>query len=114
MRKAYILLFSTFTLFTASCSTLNKSLELGSSMGAATGAAATFTAHKSLGHSPSFESVALGAGVGAGIGLLTSYLTHREVEKDREDYRGIQTEMHFGDLPPSPFLIPQNTMKGKK
>jgi hypothetical protein len=80
-------------------------------MGALSGAAATYAAHASTGAEPSFENVALGAGIGLGVGLLTSYITHRQVEDDRQSYLSQQTEMHFGDLPPSPFITPKMTPK---
>ena len=96
----------------ASCATMNESLQLGAGMGAATGAAATYSAHASTGASPAAKDVALGAGIGLGIGILTSYITHKQVEKGREDFLSGQTEMHFGDLPPSPFVMPK-IKKGK-
>ena len=102
----------TLLLVSTSCATMNESLQLGAGMGVATGAAATYSAHASTGASPAAKDVALGAGIGLGIGLLTSYITHKQVEKDREDFLGGQTEMHFGDLPPSPFVIPK-IKKGK-
>jgi hypothetical protein len=113
MNKSMNILIFAFLLITTSCSTMNESLQLGAGMGAATGAAATYTAHATTGQSPSLENVALGAGVGLGIGLLTSYLTHKKVEEGREDIRANRTEMHFGDLPPSPFMIPKK-LKGRK
>ena len=111
MRIAYTLLLSTLLLFTSACSTMNKSLQLGAGMGAATGAAATYAGLHSAGKSSS-QDVALGAAIGMGVGLITSYFTHKEVEKDRELYRSNQTEMYFGDLPPSPFVIPKYKKKG--
>lgn len=81
-------------------------------MGAATGATATFVAHKSVsGESPAFGSVALGAGVGAIVGLATSYFVHKNVEEKREALKAEQTEMFFGDLPPSPFVVPKQSFK---
>ncbi len=97
---------------TTSCATMNESLELGGSMGALTGATATFVAHKSTsGESPAFGSVALGAGVGAIAGLVTSYFTHKNVEERRQSLQAEQTEMFFGDLPPSPFVVPKMSVK---
>lgn len=93
------------------CSTLNDSLKLGASMGTLAGAGATYAAQSGSGNSPSFENVALGAGIGLGVGLLTSYVTHRQVEEDRASYQFQQTEMTFGDLPPSPFVVPKMTPK---
>ncbi len=98
----------------SACASMNESLQLGAGMGAATGVVATYTAHKTTGQSPSFENIALGAGIGLRVGLLTSYLTHKNVEKTWEDIRLDQTEMHFGDLPPSPFMIPKSKRRGKR
>jgi hypothetical protein len=95
----------------SSCATMNDSLTLGASMGAATGAAATYSAHVATGQEPSFQSVMLGAGVGTAVGLLTSYLVHQKVDEDRQLYQDDQTEMHFGDLPPSPFIVPKTLPK---
>lgn len=82
-------------------------------MGAATGAAATYAGQHSAGKYKG-QDVALGAAIGLGVGLITSYFTHKEVEEDRESYRSNQIEMHFGDLPPSPFLVPKYNKKGGK
>lgn len=96
----------------SSCATMNESLELGGGMGAAVGATSTFVAHKATnGESPSFGSVALGAGVGALAGLATAYFTHKNVEEKREALKAEQTEMFFGDLPPSPFVVPKMSLK---
>ncbi|USN47069.1 MAG: hypothetical protein H6626_12885 [Pseudobdellovibrionaceae bacterium] len=111
MRIAYTLLLSTSLLFTSACSTMNKSLQLGATMGAATGAAATYPGQHSAGKHKG-QDVALGAAIGLGVGLITSFFTHKEVEEDRELYRSSQIEMHFGDLPPSPFLVPKYKKKG--
>lgn len=91
----------------ASCSTINQSFELGAGLGAASGVAAVYAGSIGQEHGPSFSTVAIGAGLGAGIGILTSYLVHRSVEDDRQALQADQTEMHFGDLPPSPFVIPK-------
>jgi hypothetical protein len=81
-------------------------------MGAATGAAATFAGSAAGGKSPSLETVAIGAGIGSAVGLLTSYLIHRSVEDTRSSSDSNQTEMRFGDLPPSPFVVPKTLPKG--
>ncbi len=91
----------------ASCSTMNQSMQLGASMGTATGIAAVYSGSIGAEHAPSFSTVAIGAGIGAGIGLLTSYLVHKEVEEDRQSQHTEITEMNFGDLPPSPFIVPK-------
>jgi|GEM_PF-1433938 len=109
-----IFIFLLPLVLTTACSTLNESLELGAGLGAASGAAAAFASYSSLGAKPPGGAVALSAGVGLGVGLLTSYLVHRRVETDRTDYEADQVEMHFGDLPPSPFIVPKALKKGGK
>lgn len=99
---------------TTGCSTMSESLQLGAGIGAMTGGMATYAGHRGAGHSPSVEDVALGAGIGLGVGLLTSYLTHKTVTEDRSEFDRSQTDMHFGDLPPSPFILPQSKKKGAK
>lgn len=91
----------------AGCSTMNRSLQLGAGMGMATGAAATLTGSLVGGQSPSLGTVAIGASIGSAVGLLTSYLIHKEVAEDRSSYDSNQIEMRFGDLPPSPFVVPK-------
>lgn len=100
-----LLLCTAFTL--PSCATLNESLQLGAALGTATGAGATLAAHHSVGNSPSFGDVALGAGIGAGVGVLAAYFTHKDVLEKRVACEADQTEMYFGDLPPSPFIVPR-------
>lgn len=96
------------------CSTLDQSFRLGAATGALAGAAATFGAESAAGHKPSFEDVGIGASVGLGIGLITSYFVHQAVVEDREAAVR-QTEIYFGDLPPSPFVVPgTNTKKGDR
>lgn len=95
---------------TASCTTLDQSFRLGAATGALTGAAATYAAHSSNGRNPSLEEVGLGATIGLGLGLITSYFVHQQVVEDREEMTK-QTEIYFGDLPPSPFMIPQPKLK---
>ncbi len=97
------------------CSTLDQSLKLGGTMGALFGGAATFGAYSAGGQSPSLQTVTAGAAIGTAIGFLTSYLTHQSVALDRKSCDVEQTEMHFGDLPPSPFIVPKpNAKKGVK
>lgn len=107
----YRYLFSTIALVTTSCATMNESLQLGAGLGAMSGAAATYAAERSTGHEPPFENVALGAGIGLAVGLITSHIVHRSVEERRQSFQADQTEMHFGDLPPSPFIVPKMTPK---
>jgi hypothetical protein len=96
------------------CSTMNESLQLGAGVGFVSGAAAMHAAESRTGQRPDTDSVLTGAAVGAGIGLLVSYFTHRTVENDRKSNFAEQTEMYFGDLPPSPFLVPKPNKKGGK
>ena len=102
--KTKRLLVSTSLLFCSACATLNESLELGATTGGLAGAAAMYTAEASTGQPPRMENVAVGAGIGIGVGLLTSYIMHRNVESNRNESRRDDMEMHFGDLPPSPFV----------
>lgn len=95
-----------------SCATLNDSMTLGGGMGAVAGGAATYAAQAtSGGKGASFGSVALGAGIGTAVGLVTSYFTHKSAEEKRAACMAEQTEMHFGDLPPSPFVFPKTLPK---
>jgi hypothetical protein len=97
------------------CASMDQSLELGSGLGFAVGTAATLGGYSAGGHSPSIETVAVGAGIGAAIGLITSYFTHQSVAEDRKSCEADQIEMHFGDLPPSPFIVPKpQTKKGSR
>lgn len=112
MRTAYKVIFSAYLLSTSACTTLNESMQLGGALGAASGAAATYSAYRSVDKTPSFENVASGAAIGLGVGLLTSYLVHGKVEEDRKIQFGDKTEVYFGDLPPSPFVFPVQQSKG--
>lgn len=99
------LALSPLVALSVSCSTLDQSFRLGAATGAVAGAAATYGAERVSGGQPSFENVAVGASVGLALGLITSYFVHQSVSEDREDSVK-KTEMYFGDLPPSPFIIP--------
>lgn len=101
-----ILFLSPILGFTVSCTTLDQSFRLGAATGALTGAAATYAAGSSSGKQPTLKEVGIGASIGLGLGLITSYFVHQQVVSDREEYSK-QTEIYFGDLPPSPFVIPQ-------
>ena len=107
----YAFLMSPIIGLSVSCATMNDSLKLGGGLGAATGAAATYSGHTAAGQSPSIGTVAIGAGVGAAVGLLTSYFIHKNADEDRAQCQADQTEMHFGDLPPSPFIVPKLPIK---
>lgn len=96
-----------------SCATMNESVQFGAGIGTVTGLAAVYAGHAGSGRSASFEEAAIGAGVGTVLGVISSYLVHRSVEERRASLQADQTEMHFGDLPPSPFIIP-NKYPSKK
>lgn len=99
----------------ASCASMKDSLQLGAGVGAFSGAAATYSAHQSMGRSAKLEDVAVGTGVGLGIGLLTSYLVHKSLADEPRPYSESETpQMHFGDLPPSPFIMPPIAPRRKK
>ena len=105
-----ILCFTLLTTLTTGCSTLDQSFRLGAATGAVAGAAATYAAESASGRQPTFEDVGIGASIGLGLGLLTSYFVHQSVVEDRES-SARQTEIYFGDLPPSPFVIPNSSNK---
>lgn len=106
--------FLALPLLASGCSTMDQSLKLGGSLGAASGAAALYAGYAATGAENRGRAAMLGATVGLGFGLLTSYLIHRQVDAEREDFSADQLDMHFGDLPPSPFLIPRSMQKGGK
>lgn len=93
------------------CASMNDSLILGAGMGAAAGGAATAAGYSAGGKSASFENVAVGAAIGTAVGLITSYFTHKRVEDSRKYLDNKDFEMHFGDLPPSPFVVPKTPLK---
>lgn len=107
--KAMFCLTSLYMLATG-CSTLDQSFKLGAATGALTGAAATYAGHSAGGRQPTIEEVGIGASIGLGLGMITSYFVHEQVTKDRDEAIK-QTEIYFGDLPPSPFVIPQPKFK---
>lgn len=108
MKSTFLL--SALVTLSVSCTTLDQSYRLGAATGALTGAAATYAGHGSNGRNPSIEEVGVGASIGLGIGLITSYFIHQKVAEDREEATR-QTEIYFGDLPPSPFVIPQPKLR---
>lgn len=93
------------------CASMNDSLILGAGVGAAAGGAATAAGYSAGGKSASFENVAVGAAIGTAVGLITSYFTHKSVEESRKYLDNKDFEMHFGDLPPSPFVVPKTPLK---
>ncbi len=105
MKYTYAIL--TLSILTTSCATMNDSLQLGAGLGAASGAVATYTGYRAGGASPAFETVAIGAGIGSAIGLIASYFTHKKLDEDRKANNTQEFEMNFGDLPPSPFIVPK-------
>jgi len=105
-----ILLLSLTMALLVSCTTLDQSFRFGAVTGALTGAAATYASYGASGRNPSAEEVGIGASIGLGIGLITSYFIHQQVVEDRDEMSR-QTEIYFGDLPPSPFMIPQPKIK---
>ena len=105
-----ILYVTTLAMITSGCSTLDQSFRLGAAAGATAGAAAAYAAESASGRQPTFENVGLGASIGLGLGLIASYFVHQSVVEDRES-TARQTEIYFGDLPPSPFVIPGSNNK---
>lgn len=93
------------------CSTLDQSLELGAGMGTLAGGVATYGAYSAGGQTPSLQTMALGTSIGAILGLATAYFTYQSVSEDRKSCEADQIEMHFGDLPPSPFMVPKPQLK---
>lgn len=98
---------------TSSCASMSESMQLGASMGGATGMAAVFAGRAGTGNQTSFNDIAIGAAIGTGLGVLTSYFVHNSVEERRQSLQTEQTEMHFGDLPPSPFVLPRSNLSKK-
>lgn len=111
MKKRFLILAVIPAL--SACSTLGESMQLGASMGAVGGAAALYSSQRSVGQEPTLESVGSGALIGLGVGLITSYITHKSTEENRQ-YTSNQPEMYFGDIPPSPFVLPKTPKKGGK
>lgn len=111
MRTSYKIIFSTILLSTTACSTLNESVKLGATIGAATGAAATYSGFDSAGERPPSEKMILGTAIGLTLGVITSYYTHKNIEEKRQSIFEERSEMYFGDLPPSPFIVPQSHKK---
>lgn len=93
-----------------SCTTLDQSFQLGAATGALTGATTSLIANSGNGKTAEPETVAIGAAVGLGLGLFVSYFIHEQVVRDREDAAPC-ADIYFGDLPPSPFVIPQQNRK---
>ncbi len=108
------IIFPTF-LLVSSCATLNDSMMLGATVGALTSVAAISAANNKTGQNVSNDELASGAGIGIALGLITSYLIHKDVIEKRGDVYQNLPEIHFGDLPPSPFIMsPLLKKKGGK
>lgn len=101
--KIFLILLS-FT----SCSTLNESLLLGAGIGSVTVGVATTSAYDKSGKSLSQKEKLSNIGLGMIAGLITSYFVHDSVQEFRKDYYYQSPEIHFGDLPPSPFIMTPN------
>lgn len=104
-----IFLFSTFLLLT-SCTTLNDSIKLGSFLGASIGATTTSIAYQQA-QIPSEKSTLTGATLGLATGTLLAYIIHKESKKERVSIHN-EPELHFGDLPPNPFIFDKIRKKG--
>lgn len=108
-------IFSTCLLSLTACSTLNESMQLGAGVGAITGLTAMSAVGEMAGKSPTGDQKIAAASAGIALGLLTSYLLHKNIEEKREDLLQAGPEIHFGDLPPSPFIMtPIKKKKGGK
>lgn len=105
MRQVIIIMVGAGIL--SSCSTLNQSFQLGGAAGMVGGGLVAYTAHSAASGKANFDQVASGAAFGLVAGLIASYFIHRSVEEDRLKQKESETEVHFGDLPPSPFIFPK-------
>ena len=109
------IVYSTCLLSLTACSTLNESMQLGAGIGALTGIAAVSAAGDMAGKNPTDDQKLTAASAGIALGLLTSYLIHKNIEEKRDDLLQMGPELHFGDLPPSPFIMtPMKKKKGGK
>lgn len=108
MKRIFVL--GPLAAFMVSCSTLDQSLRLGAATGALTGFAAAYAGQNSVERQPTNEEAGSGAAIGLGLGLITSYIIHQQVVSDRNE-SARQTDIYFGDLPPSPFVYPSPTIK---
>jgi len=109
------IIFSTCLLSLTACSTLNESMQLGAGVGILAGIAAVSAAGDMAGKNPTDGQKLTAASAGLAIGLLTSYLVHKNIEGRRDDLLQMGPELHFGDLPPSPFIMtPVKKKKGGK
>ena len=106
--------FSTCLLSLTACSTLNESMQMGASLGATTGVATVSIAGNMAGRNPTNDQKLTAATTGIALGLLTSYLLHKNIEDKRQDFLQMGPELHFGDLPPSPFIMTPPKKKGGK
>lgn len=96
-----------------SCSTLDQTVRLGSSLGSITGAS-TVLVGASVSHTNAkVEDVLVATGIGAIVGTALSFLIYKQLDKERIDYVH-QTEVQFGDLPQNPFQFSISATRGGK
>ena len=111
MKVRTICMATVIAMLTSGCASLGESFQLGGGIGAAAGTLANYSGQRMGGKTPTLGDIGLGAGIGLGVGLLTAYVVHKSVEDKRLLFQSDETEMHFGDLPPSPFIMPQQISK---
>lgn len=88
---------------------------LGATIGALTSVGAISEANNKVGQNATSDELASGVGIGLALGLISSYLIHKDVAEKRGDMYQNLPEIHFGDLPPSPFIMtPMMKKKGSK
>jgi hypothetical protein len=104
-------ILSTCLLSLTACTTLSESMRLGAGVGALTGIATVTTASNLAEKNVSEDQKLHAASVGIALGLLTSFLLHKNIEEKRESFFQSGPEIHFGDLPPSPFIMTPNRKK---
>ena len=95
MKHKYI---SIGLIFLTSCSTMTKSVRFGGAAGATGGAAISLATNNDR----SLETIGISSLVGLGLGVLTSYFTHKHINKKPEK-REEKRNIHFGNLPKNPF-----------
>lgn len=82
-------------------------MQLGGATGALVGAAAAAAGSSGAGQGVQGKTMVIGAEIGSLLGLTMSYFLHRSAESSRRLDESDKTEMFFGDLPPSPFVVPK-------
>jgi hypothetical protein len=94
-----------------SCTSMSRAMELGGAMGAASSAIAVSWERASGGDRSPKGDILVASSIGLGVGLMAAYL----IQKSSEEHiasSAPEVDMHFGDLPPSPFLFPTTSKKG--